>query len=86
MTVGTLTDGQTVRYRAGRYRDDMDRPDWEPWTEGMIYVQRDGKGQVCVLALKDRLDWAEYDPRHSPPENSTLEAGGYYLEIEGLTP
>lgn len=85
MTVNDLSDGQTVRYRVGRYAHGMSHPKWEPWTTGPLYIQRDDKGRVCVLAIRDRLDWAEYDPRRDEPDQGTFVTEGYYLEIAELS-
>ena len=83
MTVADLQNGSKVRYRVGRYHDDMSHPDWQPWTFGPLYVQRDNKGQVAIVTLEDG-SWAEYDPRRCPPVNGVFESEGYYLEVTGL--
>lgn len=83
MKIADMENGAVYHIRTGRYRDDMYDPDWSPWRDAALYVQRDPKDRVCVIALTDE-GWAEYDPRHDKPRHGTLETEGYYLEIDGL--
>lgn len=92
MKINDLRNGQTVVARWGRYVATKDEPDWCPWKNVSLYVQRDAKGQIVMIALQGE-EWAEYDPRHDyyeahpsgfPPSPAGLLCEDYYLEIEGL--
>ncbi len=54
--------------------------EWSEAFETRLYLQRDGRGHTCTLALMD-LDWAEYDPRRCTESDGTLVAEDYYLEV-----
>jgi hypothetical protein len=83
MKIQDLQNGQIVRYRMGRYQDDLPAPDWGAWRNGPLYVQR-FKGVAVTLTPRND-NWADYDPRRDKPSyGGTLECEGYYLQIEGL--
>jgi len=84
--VTDLQDGQVVRARWGRAG--REGPDWGPWQDVPLYVQRH-MGKVVCVTLQD-IAWAEGDERDlSPPaegeKNAYFVVEDYYLEIDGLT-
>lgn len=87
MKLEELEDGQTVRARWGRAGEEA--PNWGPWQEVRLHVQRH-KGRIVLVALKD-VAWAEAGPRDlCPPddgsENAYFVVEDYYLEIDQLCP
>jgi hypothetical protein len=82
MRISDLQDNQVVRARWGRAG--RTAPDFGPWRDAPLYVQRDNKGNVVVVALRlpPGEDWAEYNPRDF--QGGLFVAEDYYLEIEGL--
>ena len=86
MRVNDLQNDQKVRARWGRAG--REGPNWGPWRDVQLFVQR-SKGRVAVVALKD-ISWAECseDDLCSPSgdlQNAYFLVEDYYLEIEGLT-
>jgi hypothetical protein len=86
MRVDDLQDGQVVRARWGRAG--RAAPNWGPWQDVALYVQRH-MGKVVCVTLRD-ISWAEGDARDlvGPDEwqkNAYFVVEDYYLEIEGLT-
>lgn len=74
----TLTSGVRVRVRTGRAG--ANQVEWSDAFEARLHLERDARGQTCVLALMEQ-DWAEYDPRRCLEEDGTLVAEDYYLEV-----
>jgi hypothetical protein len=54
MRVSDLPNGQVVRARWERYRDNMTYPDWCPWQDVRLDVQRNRRGEVVVVTLLHR--------------------------------
>lgn len=86
MKIGDLQDGQVVRARWGRAGEEA--PNWGPWKDVRLTVQRH-KGKVVLVTLKD-FPWAEGTERDlagpdAGQKNAYFVVEDYYLEIEGLT-
>ena len=62
--------------RAGR-----SGPAWSEPREVALYLQRDGAGRLCVVALQDE-ELAEFDPRHNDEGDQLLLSEDYYLEVQ----
>lgn len=76
--VDTLHTGVKALVRTGR--SGASDVQWsDPFVCG-LYLQRDAKGQVCLLGLCD-VDFAEFDPRHDCETDRLLMTEDYFLEI-----
>jgi len=80
MTFNDLYDDQYVKYRAGRAG--QSQVEWEPWMIGKISVQKDKRGNVSIVTLKDK-NWAEAS-KNDLCDDGILLVEDYYLQIEGL--
>ena len=86
MKVNDLEDGQVVSARWGSAGKEA--PDWGPWVQVRLAVQR-AKGKVVLVTLKD-FGWVEASEQDlcDPDEgskNAYFLVEDQYLEIEGLT-
>lgn len=86
MKISELQDGQIVTLRTGRAG--RHAVEWGMWRPATLYIQRNKKGEVVVIAIKSE-GWAEYSPRDwNPPfdgnPHGTFVAEDYYMEIEGV--
>lgn len=57
--------------------------EWEEPQQYELYVQKDRKGRNCVVAIRGRGDFAEFDPRHDT-EGDVLLTEDYYFEITSI--
>ncbi|WP_126223676.1 hypothetical protein [Burkholderia ambifaria] len=74
-----LNDGCVVTGRCGRAgRDEVE---WESPRQYTLYVQKDPKGRNCTIAIRDRDDFAEFDPRHDQEGDGLLLSEDYYFEV-----
>ncbi len=76
-----LQDGQVVRLRTGKAGEhDVE---WSEWYEAPLYVQRNKKGEVVIITIKNS-GWAEYNPKYDYRGNGLFTGEDYYMEIDGL--
>lgn len=57
--------------------------EWEEFRQYSLFVQKDRLGRNCVIAIKGRDDFAEFDPRYAADDN-VLIAEDYYFEVLSL--
>ena len=87
MKISELQDGQIVTLRTGRAG--RHAVEWGMWRPATLYIQRNKKGEVVIIAIKSE-NWAEYSPKHdyNPPfgndPNGTFTAEDWYMQIEGV--
>jgi len=55
--------------------------EWSEPFETTLYLQKDRKGEVCVVALENPSDFAEFDPRYNRETETLLTIEDYALEI-----
>lgn len=82
MKISELQNGQVVRARigmAGRHE-----VEWQEWKNLPLYIQKNKKGEVVIVALEPPMNWAEYNPKYDYVGNGLFTAEDYYMEIEGL--
>lgn len=75
----SLTSGVKARVRLGRHG--RNAIEWELPLESGLFLQRDHKGRVCVVAVMERADFAEFDPRHDTEGPNLLTTEDYALEV-----
>lgn len=73
-----LTDGCQVLGRCGRAG--RSGVEWEAPQAYTLLVQKDSKDRVCLVALSDRDDFVDFDPRYDD-EGEYLLSEGYYFEV-----
>ncbi len=77
-----LNNDCIVKARCGRAgRNEVD---WEEPRDYSLYVQKDPQGRNCVIAIRGRDDFAEFDPRHEQEGESLLLNEDYYFEVLAL--
>jgi hypothetical protein len=78
-TENRLETGTKIKAHLGKASDDG--VEWR--LEGVfeLYVQKDSKGKVTLIALKD-VDWAEYYVVADYQGNNLFINEDYYLEIK----
>ena len=100
MKLSELKDGQIVKYRIGRYVEDLPEPKWSQWKTGPLYIHRRTSlppkafrtdannwriGDIITITIKD--DNSEV-PAFGQSDFSTkykcFNCEDWYLEIEGL--
>lgn len=81
MKIADLQNGQTVRCRTGRAG--RTAAEYGPWREAALYVQRNTKGRVVIITLRDGST-AEFGPENFEPSYKEFCVEDYYLQIEGL--
>ena len=81
MKIADLQKDQTVRCRTGRAG--RAAAEYGPWREAALYVQRNAKGQVVLVTLRDGST-AEFSPGDFEPSYKEFCVEDYYLQIEGL--
>ncbi len=81
MKISYLQKDQTVWCRTGRAG--RAAAEYGPWREASIYVQRDAKGQVILVTLRDGST-AEFRPGDFDPAHKEFCFDDHYLQIEGL--
>lgn len=75
-----LNNGCVVVGRTGRAG--RTGVEWDSFREYTLYIQKNQKGQVCVLALQD-CNFAEFDPRICA-EGDLLIVEDYYFEVKSV--
>ncbi|KVP96427.1 hypothetical protein WJ97_11090 [Burkholderia ubonensis] len=81
MDFQSLNDGCLVTGRCGRAG--RDGVDWEAPRQYQLFVQKDPKGRNCVIAIRDRDGFAEFDPRYDQDDN-LLITEDYYFEVTAV--
>ncbi|WP_434715981.1 hypothetical protein [Paraburkholderia sp. A3RO-2L] len=79
MDFHSLNNGCLVTGRCGRAG--RDAVEWEASREYELFVQKDPKGRSCVIAIRNRDDFAEFDPRHEQEGENLLLNEDYYFEV-----
>ena len=93
MKISELQNNQTVIARIGRAgrtgveweKNPISNQEWNPLT---LYVQKDPKGKLCIITLKDQ-SWAEASLNDFCPDShlgGTFVVEDYYLQIANLEP
>ena len=78
MDINLLEDRCWAVVRTGRLG--ATQIEWTSPFQVRLNIQKDGRGQVCALALMD-TDFAEFDPRYDLEEPTLLVTEDYALEI-----
>lgn len=71
--------GVQAKVRLGRHG--RDRINWNPPQDVSLFLQHDPKGRCCIVAVQERSDFAEFDPRHHTETATLLCAEDYALEV-----
>ncbi len=79
MNLDAFESGVRALVRTGRHG--RTAIEWEQPCAATLYLQKDRQGRCCVLALQDRDDFAEFDPRHHSEGEGFFQTEDYALEV-----